>query len=81
HRKAWRGGLGRYGLRFDEQAMVALNGSPTRLIAQSIIELNHADVDALSLAREQTDAVNGVRADCGRTRPWAEGGTVGGGGG
>lgn len=29
HRKAWREVLGRYGLRFDEQAMVALNGSPT----------------------------------------------------
>ncbi|KAF0780470.1 hypothetical protein L243_28105, partial [Salmonella enterica subsp. enterica serovar Worthington str. BCH-3008] len=57
HRKAWREVLGRYGLRFDEQAMVALNGSPTWLIAQSIIELNHADLDPLSLAREKTDAV------------------------
>lgn len=30
HRQAWNEVLGRYGMRFDEQAMVALNGSPTR---------------------------------------------------
>ena len=29
HRKAWREVLGRYGMRFDEQAVVALNGSHT----------------------------------------------------
>lgn len=29
HRQAWNEVLGRYGMRFDEQAMVALNGSPT----------------------------------------------------
>lgn len=28
HRQAWNEVLGRYGMRFDEQAMVALNGSP-----------------------------------------------------
>ncbi len=26
HRQAWNEVLGRYGMRFDEQAMVALNG-------------------------------------------------------
>lgn len=40
HRQAWNEVLGRYGMRFDEQAMVALNGSPTWRIAQAIIELN-----------------------------------------
>ena len=39
HRKAWHEVLGHYGLRFDEHAMVALNGSPTWRIAQSVIEL------------------------------------------
>lgn len=70
HRKAWREVLGRYGLRFDEQAMVALNGSPTWLIAQSIIELNHADLDPLSLAREKTDAVKSILLDCVEPRRW-----------
>ena len=31
HRKAWHEVLGHYGLRFDEQAMVALNGSPVTI--------------------------------------------------
>ena len=31
HRQAWNEVLGRYGMRFDEQAMVALNGSPHRI--------------------------------------------------
>ena len=44
HRQAWNEVLGRYGMRFDEQAMVALNGSPTWRIAQAIIELNQADL-------------------------------------
>ncbi|ELQ6140939.1 fructose-1-phosphate/6-phosphogluconate phosphatase [Cronobacter sakazakii] len=44
HRKAWRDVLGRYGMQFDEQAMVALNGSPTWRIAQAVIELNQADL-------------------------------------
>ena len=34
HRKAWHEVLGHYGLRFDEQAMVALNGSLTWRVAQ-----------------------------------------------
>ncbi len=72
HRKAWREVLGRYGLRFDEQAMVALNGSPTWLIAQSIIELNHADLDPLPLAREKTDAVKSILLDCVEPLPLVE---------
>ena len=40
HRKAWREVLGHYGLQYDIQAMIALNGSPTWRIAQAIIELN-----------------------------------------
>lgn len=55
HRQAWTDVLGRYGMRFDLQAMIALNGSPRR-IAQAVIELNQADLDPHLLARE-TDAV------------------------
>ncbi len=57
HRQAWNEVLGRYGMRFDEQAMVALNGSPTWRIAQAIIELNQADLDPHRLAQEKTQAV------------------------
>ncbi len=38
---------------FDEQAVVALNGSPTRRIARAIIELNQADLDPHRLAQEK----------------------------
>lgn len=63
HRKAWREVLGRYGMRFDEQAMVALNGSPTWRIAQAIIESHEADLDPHHLAREKTDAVKAMLLD------------------
>ncbi|MDX7527884.1 HAD hydrolase-like protein, partial [Enterobacter hormaechei] len=43
HRQAWTEVLGRYRMRFDIQAMIALNGSPTWRIAQAVIELNQAD--------------------------------------
>lgn len=36
HRKAWREVLSRYGMTFDEAAMVALSGSPTRRIARRL---------------------------------------------
>ena len=35
HRKAWHEVLSRYGMTFDEAAMVALSGSPTWRIAQA----------------------------------------------
>ena len=63
HRKAWRDVLGRYGMRFDEQAMVALNGSPTWRIAQAIIESHEADLDPHLLAREKTQAVKDMLLD------------------
>jgi beta-phosphoglucomutase family hydrolase len=63
HRKAWDDVLGRYGMRFDLQAMVALNGSPTWRIAQAVIELNQADLDPHLLAREKTDAVKAMLLD------------------
>ena len=66
HRQAWNEVLGRYGMRFDEQAMVALNGSPTWRIAQAIIELNQADLDPHRLAQEKTQAVKAMLLDSGR---------------
>lgn len=72
HRKAWDEVLGRYGLRFDLQAMVALNGSPTWRIAQSIIELNHADLDPHALAQEKTDAVKSMLLDSVEPLPLVE---------
>ncbi|MWL75344.1 HAD hydrolase-like protein, partial [Escherichia coli] len=63
HRKAWDDVLGRYGMRFDLQAMVALNGSPTWRIAQAVIELNQADLDPYLLAREKSDAVKAMLLD------------------
>lgn len=63
HRKAWHDVLGHYGLRYDIHAMVALNGSPTWRIAQSVIELNNADLDPYALAREKTDTVKAMLLD------------------
>ncbi|CZX42664.1 phosphatase YqaB [Enterobacter ludwigii] len=53
HRQAWADVLARYGMRFDLQAMIALNGAPTWRIAQAVIERNHADLDPHLLAREK----------------------------
>jgi hypothetical protein len=49
-------------MRFDIQAMVALNGSPTWRIAQAVIELNQADLDPHAGA-EKTDAVKAMLLD------------------
>ena len=72
HRKAWHEVLGHYGLRYDLEAMVALNGSPTWRIAQSVIELNQADLDPYALAREKTDAVKAMLLDTVRPLPLIE---------
>lgn len=69
HRKAWRETLAGYGMQFDEQAMVALNGSPTWRIAQAIIELNRADLDPHRLAQEKTQAVRAMLLDTVRPLP------------
>jgi beta-phosphoglucomutase family hydrolase len=69
HRKAWRETLSRYGMQFDEQAMVALNGSPTWRIAQAIIESHQADLDPHHLALEKTQAVRAMLLDTVRPLP------------
>ncbi|EPX1413190.1 fructose-1-phosphate/6-phosphogluconate phosphatase [Cronobacter sakazakii] len=69
HRKAWRDVLGRYGMQFDEQAMVALNGSPTWRIAQAVIELNQVDLCPHELAREKNAAVQAMLLDTVRPLP------------
>lgn len=72
HRKAWREVLGRYGMHFDEQAMVALNGAPTWRIAQAVIERNQAQLDPHLLAREKTDAVKVMLLDTVQPLPLIE---------
>lgn len=72
HRKAWHQVLSGYGLRFDEQAMVALNGSPTWRIAQTVIELNNASLDPHQLAQEKTAAVRAMLLDDVRPLPLIE---------
>ncbi|POP41173.1 fructose-1-phosphate/6-phosphogluconate phosphatase [Superficieibacter electus] len=72
HRKAWNTVLSGYGLRFDMDAMIALNGSPTWRIAQAIIELNQADLDPHQLAREKTDAVKAMLLDTVQPLPLIE---------
>lgn len=55
HRKAWLATevLGHYGLQYDIQAMIALNGSPAAY-AQAIIELESGrSRPASALAREK----------------------------
>ncbi len=69
HRQAWREVLGRYDMQFNEQAVVALNGSPTWRIAQEIIALNNAELDPHLLAREKTDAVKAMLLDTVRPLP------------
>ena len=72
HRKAWHQVLTKYGMRFDEQAMVALNGSPTWRIAQTVIELNNATLDPHQLAAEKTAAVRAMLLDDVRPLPLIE---------
>jgi beta-phosphoglucomutase family hydrolase len=69
HLKAWHDVLGRYGMRYEAQAMAALNGSPTWRIAQAVIELNQATLDPHQLAREKTDAVKVMLLDTVRPLP------------
>lgn len=72
HLKAWHQVLGRYGMRYEEHAMAALNGSPTWRIAQSVIELNQVTLDPHQLAREKTDAVKAMLLDTVRPLPLIE---------
>ncbi|MDU6926561.1 fructose-1-phosphate/6-phosphogluconate phosphatase [Franconibacter helveticus] len=72
HRKAWREVLGRYGMHYDEKALVMLNGSPTWRIAQTIIELNQAELDPHTLAQEKTAAVRTMLLDTVQPLPLVE---------
>uniref|UniRef100_UPI000578AD5F HAD hydrolase-like protein n=2 Tax=Yersinia pestis TaxID=632 RepID=UPI000578AD5F len=63
HRQAWRQVLAPYGMHFDEQAMVALNGAPTWKIAGVIIAHNQSDLDPHFLAAQKTSLVNTMLLD------------------
>ncbi len=72
HRKAWRDVLSRYSMSFDEQTMVAMNGSPTWRIAQAIIESHGETLDPHALAEEKTAAVKSMLLDTVRPLPLLE---------
>jgi len=63
HRKAWQQVLKQYGMHYDESAMVSLNGSPTWLIAKTIVDLHHSTMDPYTLAIEKTAAVKAMLLD------------------
>ena len=69
HRQAWNEVLGRYGMRFDEQAMVALNGSPTAN-RPAIIELNQPI--SIHIAAQEKPAVKAMLLDSVRPLPLIE---------
>lgn len=69
HRQAWDRVLTRYGLSFDEQAMIGLNGSPTWRVAEFIIASHQAELDPFQLAAEKTAAVKTMLFDSVRPLP------------
>ena len=63
HRKAWHITLARYGMEYDEGAIVSLNGSPTRRIAQGIIDRHDSDLDPQHLADEKNKVLRDILLD------------------
>ncbi len=72
HRKAWRITLERYGMDYDEDTMVALNGSPTWRIAQAIIDRHDSDLSPHHLASEKTQVLRGLLLETVRPLPLIE---------
>ncbi len=72
HRQAWNEVLGRYGMRFDEQAMVA-NWLTELANRPAIYQTNpQADLDPHRLAQEKTQAVKAMLLDSVRPLPLIE---------
>lgn len=72
HRKAWQVVLARYGMRFDEQATVGLNGSPCWRVAQAILSWHNVEQDPHLLAREKTDMVKSMLMETVQPLPLVE---------
>lgn len=72
HRKAWRQILARYGMYYDLEDMVALNGAPAWRIAEAIIASNHATLNPHELACEKTCLVRSMLLDDIRPLPLIE---------
>ncbi|AJJ10705.1 phosphatase YqaB [Yersinia rohdei] len=72
HRQAWHQVLTPYGMQFDEQAMVALNGAPTWQIARTIIANHQLELDPHSLAAEKTALVKTMLLDTVKPLPLIE---------
>ena len=63
HQAAWQAVLSRYDMHFTMQDMIALNGSTTRRIAQTIIAANQREMDADKLTAEKTALVKTMLLD------------------
>lgn len=63
HRKAWHQVLAGYGLSFDEQSIIGLNGSPTLHIAKVILSVHQSDLDPVKIAAEKTAALKEMLFD------------------
>ncbi|MCX8958097.1 fructose-1-phosphate/6-phosphogluconate phosphatase [Erwinia psidii] len=69
HRQAWQTVLARYGMNFDKDMVIGLNGSPTWQIAKVIIAANHSSIDPHALAAEKTVALKEILFDAVRPLP------------
>lgn len=58
HRQAWRIVLKRHNLKYDEAAMIALNGAPVGHIAQAIVDSQDSDLSPHTLISEKAAIVN-----------------------
>lgn len=72
HRKAWHQVFAGYGLRFDEQSVIGLNGSPTLHIANVILSGHQSDLDPVKIAAEKTAALKEMLLDTVQPLPLIE---------
>ncbi len=72
HRQAWNEVLGRYGMRFDEQAMVALNGSPTGESPRRLSNSTRPISIHIARRRKKPEAVKAMLLDSVRPLPLIE---------
>ncbi|MGX8940403.1 fructose-1-phosphate/6-phosphogluconate phosphatase [Symbiopectobacterium sp. Eva_TO] len=63
HRAAWHNILGKYGMTYDAQEMVAYNGAPIEKIAAVILARHNVDMDPKALATEKLALVEEMLFD------------------
>ncbi|PKH19797.1 fructose-1-phosphate/6-phosphogluconate phosphatase [Enterobacterales bacterium CwR94] len=72
HRLAWHEVLKPYGMRFDEEALIGLNGSPTWRVAEVLINSHQRDMDPHQLAAEKTALTKTMLLDTVKPLPLIE---------